>query len=148
MTPSQKLGNALAAHALACREALAQGNLRPIWSGTLKIDNFDLRGLDLSYANFPEGMLFVDCFMRGCDLSHAILLGSRFERMNLDGCSFRGASLMDSLIKDSILVKIDLAGAAMKGSLFHGCYLQEILWGREGRLLEFQHQDCEIYDLD
>lgn len=138
----KKLAEDLASHALSCREALTQGNQRPVWSGGLKIEDLTCIDLDLSYANFPAGMQFFDSSLWKCDLSHAKFPSACFERVRLDGCSLRGTSLTHSSFQNSLLNRIDFTGAYVKGSRLQKCYLQELVWAPRG-LIDFHILDCE-----
>jgi uncharacterized protein YjbI with pentapeptide repeats len=103
----------------------AEGH-RNFQNSELDSESGDLRGLDLSDADFSGSFIVAD-------FRSSILRNAHFRHANVKTCDFRGADLRNADFRDAALEATEFQNALLEGAQFAGA-------GNHGRILRDNEQ--------
>lgn len=125
------------------------------FTGTLQpeqdYDGLSFQGLDLTGARGASSR-FLECVLDGCDLTSAVLAGSRWSESTLRrvrgvGTDLSEASLLDVSVTDARLGALAAYGSTWRRVSVHGGKI-EFLNLRGATLREVQFEDCMLVEPD
>jgi len=114
-------------------------------------DGLSFRGLDLTGAR-GASTRFLECELDGCDLTSAVLAGSRWSESTLTrvrgvGTDLSEACLLDVSVTDARFGALAAYGSTWRRVTVHGGKI-EFLNLRGAHLREVQFEDCKLIEPD
>ncbi len=124
----------------------------PVFDGQdLDLDGYRFEGTDFTRAH-AEGRTFLECTLVGCDLTEAVLQGSRWSECRWERVTGAGISLVEATLQDVVIEQSRLGAVSAWGSHWRHVTVRggkiDFLNLRGATLKHVTFEDCTVIELD